>query len=202
MLCGLGVPSLRSLWGAVLNRQLYILRMCCKRCNSFNFSRLTEKKDYMHLPQKQIHDLTFFLYMSYILHLCGTVRGSFTLSLFSSRSRQITDERMQCIVNFACLQHVHDTHHDLCMLAYIPKPWATHSKQLTGHEFCIVRTVSVCPVVVSIPPLHGGGSRARSLYVTPPPSPPPPRVLGDSGLGHGANGAPPFFVNTSFSSRH
>ena len=38
MLCGLGVPSLRSLWGAVRNRQLYILRMYCKGCISFSFS--------------------------------------------------------------------------------------------------------------------------------------------------------------------
>ena len=38
VLCGLGVPSLRSLWGAVRNRQLYILRMYCKGCISFNFS--------------------------------------------------------------------------------------------------------------------------------------------------------------------
>ena len=38
VLCGLGVPSLRSLWGAVRNRQLYILRMYCKGCMSFNFS--------------------------------------------------------------------------------------------------------------------------------------------------------------------
>ena len=38
MHCGLGVPSLRSLWGAVRNRQLYILLMYCKSCISFNFS--------------------------------------------------------------------------------------------------------------------------------------------------------------------
>ena len=40
---------------------------------------------------------------------CGTVRGSCTLSLFSSRGRQITDEWMHCIVNSADLHHVHDT---------------------------------------------------------------------------------------------
>ena len=38
MLCGLGVPLLRSLWGAVQNRQLYILRMYCKGWISFDFS--------------------------------------------------------------------------------------------------------------------------------------------------------------------
>ena len=37
MLCGLGVPLLRSLWGAVRNRQLYTLLMCWKICISFNF---------------------------------------------------------------------------------------------------------------------------------------------------------------------
>ena len=38
VLCGPGVPSLRSLWGAIRNRQLYMLRMYCKGCISFNFS--------------------------------------------------------------------------------------------------------------------------------------------------------------------
>ena len=37
LLCGLGVPSVRSLWGAVRNPQLYILRTYCKSCISFNF---------------------------------------------------------------------------------------------------------------------------------------------------------------------
>ena len=30
VVCGLGVPSLRSLWGAIRNRQLYILHTYCK----------------------------------------------------------------------------------------------------------------------------------------------------------------------------
>ena len=57
---GLGVPSLRSLWGAVRNRQLYILRMCGKGCISFNFSiffiiytTYRKKKKYTPLPQKK-----------------------------------------------------------------------------------------------------------------------------------------------------
>ena len=55
-LFGLGVPSLRSLWGAVRNRQLYILRMYCKNCISFNFSIFSYN---LHdLPQKKIHALT------------------------------------------------------------------------------------------------------------------------------------------------
>ena len=37
MHCGL-VPLLRSLWGAVRNRKLFILRVYCKSCISFNFS--------------------------------------------------------------------------------------------------------------------------------------------------------------------
>ena len=58
MHCGLSVPSLR--WGAVRNRQLYILRMYCKSCISFNFSFFfynlhalpQKKKNHTHLPQK------------------------------------------------------------------------------------------------------------------------------------------------------
>ena len=38
MLCGPSVSSLRSLWGAIRNRQLYMLRMYCKGCIFFNFS--------------------------------------------------------------------------------------------------------------------------------------------------------------------
>ena len=38
VLCEPGVPSLRSLWGAIRNRQLYILHMYCKGCISFKFS--------------------------------------------------------------------------------------------------------------------------------------------------------------------
>ena len=37
VLCGLGVPSLRLLWGAVRNQQLYILRMYCKTSIFFKF---------------------------------------------------------------------------------------------------------------------------------------------------------------------
>ena len=66
MLCGLGVPALRSLWGAVQNRYLYILRMYCKSCISFNFLILIYN---LHgLPQKTItrhyrkkKDSVFFL---------------------------------------------------------------------------------------------------------------------------------------------
>ena len=56
VLCGLGVPSLRSPWGGVRNRQPYILRMYCNGCISFNFSisfiihTTYHKKNYTHLP--------------------------------------------------------------------------------------------------------------------------------------------------------
>ena len=57
VLCGPGVPSLRSLWGAIRNRQLYILRMYCKGCISFNFSIFF--KVYMtYRTKKNFHALT------------------------------------------------------------------------------------------------------------------------------------------------
>ena len=75
VLCGLGVPSLRSLWGAVRNRQLYILRMYCKGCISFifqfflRFTRLTAKKNITRIyRKKKLHDETIFLYTTYIFH--------------------------------------------------------------------------------------------------------------------------------------
>ena len=77
MLCGLGVPSLRLLWGAVQNRQLYIVRMYCKTFIFFpsifqfffnDLHDLPPKKNYMHLPQKKLHNLAIFLYTTYIFH--------------------------------------------------------------------------------------------------------------------------------------
>ena len=44
------LASHRSLWGAIRNHQLYILRMCCKGCVSFNFSIFNNLHD---LPQKK-----------------------------------------------------------------------------------------------------------------------------------------------------
>ena len=41
--------------------------------------------------------------------LCGTARGSFTLSLFRRRGRQKTDEWLQCMENFAYVHYVHGT---------------------------------------------------------------------------------------------
>ena len=47
MLYGLGVPSLWSIWGAIRNRQSFIVRMCCKSCVSLNFSIFFH---YLHVP--------------------------------------------------------------------------------------------------------------------------------------------------------
>ena len=76
MLCGLGVPSLRSLWGAVRNRQLYILRMYCKSCISFNFKfffliyTTCREKKITHLPPKKVTPLDdFFWYTTHIFHI-------------------------------------------------------------------------------------------------------------------------------------
>ena len=55
--CGLNVPSLRSLWGAVRNRQLYILRMYCKSCISFNFS-IFLRRIYTTYRKKKLHAFT------------------------------------------------------------------------------------------------------------------------------------------------
>ena len=45
----------------------------------------------------------------------------------------------------------------------------------------------------------GGGGQPGPVFVCdPPPQPPTPRVSRDSGLGHGANGAPFFLVYASF----
>ena len=60
---GPGVPSLRSLWGAIRNRQLYILCMYCKGCVSFNFpiffiiyTTYRKKKITRPYRKKKIHD--------------------------------------------------------------------------------------------------------------------------------------------------
>ena len=72
MLCGLGVPSLRSLWGAVQNRQLYILRMYCKGWISFNFSiffiiytTYSKKKKLHDLQQKKKIQFFFIIHTTY-----------------------------------------------------------------------------------------------------------------------------------------
>ena len=66
MLCGLGVPSLRSLWGAVRNRRLYILRMYCRGCISFNFSVFfiiytTYRNKKLHALTAKIKNANFFI---------------------------------------------------------------------------------------------------------------------------------------------
>ena len=61
MLCGLGVPSLTSLWGAVRNRQLFILRTYCKSCISFRRDRPKSPGDTVGVGEK-ITVSPFFLY--------------------------------------------------------------------------------------------------------------------------------------------
>ena len=67
MLCGPGVPSLRSLWGAIRNWQLYILRMYCKGCKFFNFSiffiiyTTYRKNKKITLPYRKTKKFNFFL---------------------------------------------------------------------------------------------------------------------------------------------
>ena len=74
VLCGPGVPSLRLLWGAIRNRQLYILHIYCKGWISFNFSiffiiyTIYRKKKLHAFTEKKLHDLTIFSYTTYIFH--------------------------------------------------------------------------------------------------------------------------------------
>ena len=57
------------------------------------------------------------------MQLCGTVRGSFTLSLFSRRGSQKTGEWMQCIANSAYLHRTPYTMSEpLSMSACIQEP--------------------------------------------------------------------------------
>ena len=86
--------------------------------------------------------------------LCGTGKRSFTLSLFSSRGMQQTDGLMHCIENFACLHHLHGT----ILSACIPEPWATYSKQLIGHKFCVVCGGNLFVGDGVYPPPGGGGN--------------------------------------------
>ena len=66
---GLGVPSLRSLWGA--EPQLYILLMCWKNCISFNFSIFviiytTYRKKKLHaFTAKKFHFFSKIVYTTY-----------------------------------------------------------------------------------------------------------------------------------------
>ena len=108
VLCELGVPSLRSIWGAVRNRQLYILRMYCKGWISFNFSifliiyttyrkkkitRLTAKikkfsffhNSHAFTAKKKLHDYPVFLYTTYIFHCTGSFLRSRKLWRFFFR---------------------------------------------------------------------------------------------------------------------
>ena len=70
VLCGPGVPLLRSLWGAIRNRQLYTLRMYCKGCISFNFSIFfiiytTYRKKNLHALTAKKKSIFFIIYTTY-----------------------------------------------------------------------------------------------------------------------------------------
>ena len=86
------------------------------------------------------------------LRLCGTARGSFTLSLFRRRGRQ--NEWMQCIENFAYLHHVHDT------ISIYACQRVSQTKQLIAMNSTQYAPVSGWSGVVSIPfPPGVGGDR-------------------------------------------
>ena len=65
--CGLGVPSLRLLWGAVRNRQWYILCAYCKSCIFFSNIRIcftnymTCRGKKVTRIERKLHTLTIFL---------------------------------------------------------------------------------------------------------------------------------------------
>ena len=102
MLCGLGVPSLRSLWGAVRNRQLYILRMYCKGWISFNFSiffiiytTYSKKKKLHNLPQKLKNSIFFYnsrdLQQKKKLHAFTAKKNYTTIRFFCTRLTFFTE---------------------------------------------------------------------------------------------------------------
>ena len=88
-----------------------------------------------------------------------------------------------CVICMSAWHHQH-----LCMSACITDPWVTYSKQLIGHELCMVcagkglagsgdgppPTGGDCHLV-TVPPLGGGGGVAREgagqggVRVIPPP---------------------------------
>ena len=68
------------------------------------------------------------------------------------------------------------------MSVCISEPWATYSKQLTGHKFCIVCGGNLF-VGDGVYPPRGGGGGGRHLATVPPGLGGEPSFLG--GDGHG-----------------
>ena len=95
--------------------------------------------------------------------LYRTVRGSVTLSLFSSRGRQNTHEWMQCPENSADLHHAPHT-----ISIYACQRVSKRQQQVNGHEFRTVWAVT-CLVCVGV---WGGGGGADLCLRWVPPYPP------------------------------
>ena len=127
MLCGLGVPSLRSLWGAVRNRQLYILRMYCKGWISFNFSiffiiytTYSKKKKITRLTAKKKNSI--FFYNSHDLQQKKKITRIY------SKKKKITR-----LYGF----FVHDLHFSLLRRPTCPKPGCWCSTSPAPHHGCL-----------------------------------------------------------------
>ena len=76
---------------------------------------------------------------------------------------------------------------DLCMSACIPEPWATYSKQLIGHKFCIVCSGNLFLGDSVYPPGGGGGSLGNGF----PRGGGEPSSLGGGGVDMGGEGTSP-----------
>ena len=92
-----------------------------------------------------------------------------------------------------CLFALYAWHHQhLCMSACIPDPWATYSKQLTGHELHMVRIGQWLFGSGAHPPQGVGG--VPSLGDSPPWGGWEPSSLGDGqGRGGRVQGRRPVF---------
>ena len=65
-MCGLGVPSLRSPWGAIRNRQLYVLQK----------THFSGKKFFACTLKKKMHDLAALPQLSRLFY-AGSTLGTF-----------------------------------------------------------------------------------------------------------------------------
>ena len=113
--------------------------------------------------------------------LCAIVRGSFEVSLFSIRGRQIADEWVQCIVNFAYLHQVHDNisiyacqrvcqslwQHSNTEISFVldETHWHRINAKVASHVFSLLASVEGTAVCLEIP------------LQSPPPPPPGHRHL-------------------------
>ena len=72
---------------------------------------------------------------------------------------------------------------DLCISVCFSEPWATYSKQLIGHKFCVVCGGNLFVGNGVYPP--GGGGGGPSLGNVPPQGGGEPSSLGGDGHGGG-----------------